>query len=158
MGYKQKQLGKIFGKESSLRERDSWHQACLLSSPPSSFLPAFLLDDKVTLRMADRRILGQTRSWSHHTFPGCSTSELLYVKKKKKTPLCTCPALIFLSNWAEVSAGLLDWRRKGKSGGESEGTRFRFANTQVKTGATSLNEMTEEDYTEEEKGADGTQI
>lgn len=49
-------------------------------------------------------------------------------------------------------------RRTKAAGGESEGTRFRFASTQVKTGATGLNEMTEEDYTEEEKGADGTQI
>lgn len=88
MGCKQKQLGKIFGKENSLRETDSWHQAYLFSSPSSYFLPAFLLEDKVTLRMAeqeDRRTLGQTRSWSYHTFPGCSTPELLYVRKKKYT-------------------------------------------------------------------------
>ena len=82
------QLGKIFGKESSLSETDSWQQPCLLSSPSSYFLPAFLLEDKVTLRMAeqeDRRTLGQTSLWSHHTCPGCSIPELLYVRKKKYT-------------------------------------------------------------------------
>lgn len=52
------QLGKIFGKESSLRETDSWQQACLLSSPSSYCLPAFLLEDKVTLRMAEQEDRG----------------------------------------------------------------------------------------------------
>lgn len=123
MGCKQKQLGKIFGKENSLRETDSWHQACLFSSPSSYFLPAFLLEDKVTLRMAeqeDRRTLGQTRSWSHHTFPGCSTPELLYVRKKKNTPSCTTPGPIFLPTCAEVSPGLLNCRCKGTPGGEEK--------------------------------------
>ena len=65
---------------------------------------------------------------------------------------------MFLSNCAEVSAGLLDCRCKGTpggqevAGGESEGTRLCFASTQAKAGATGLNEMIEEDYRGREGG------
>lgn len=85
-------------------------------------------------------------------------SRITLCEEKKNTPLCTIPALMFLSNCAEVSAGLLDCRRKGTPGGEevagseSEGPRLSFASTQAKVGATGLNEMTEGDYRGREGG------
>ena len=43
-------------------------------------------------------------------------------------------------------------RRTQVAGGESEGTRLRFAGTQAKVGATGLKETTEEDYRGRERG------
>lgn len=65
--------------------------------------------------------------------------------------------LFFRQTVFEASAGLLDCKWKGKSGGEERDSSLEvhdlgFTSTKVRAGATALNEITEEERVEEEKG------
>lgn len=61
----------------------------------------------------------------------------------------------------EASAGLLDWKWKGRAGGEDcslEVQDLGFTSTMERAGATGSNEAIEEEHADEEKEASGIRM